>query len=122
VGDVKASDPDTGDTLQSWQVTGGTGAYKFSVDSNTGAIYIANAAAIDFAHTPSYTLTLFVGDGKLPSHEELVTINIPDRINVCHKGMTITVNKDAANSHVSHGDDVGVCSTGPGRSRQRGDK
>ena len=66
---------------------------------------------IDFDHTPSYTLTLFVGDGKLPSHDEVVTINIPDKINLCHKGLNISVSKHAAASHVAHGDQIGTCST-----------
>jgi hypothetical protein len=120
VGIVTATDPDSGDTLQSWQVKGGTGAYKFTIDPNTGNIVVADASSIDFANTSSYTLTLFVGDGKLPSHDEVVTINIPDKINLCHKGLTINVSKNAASSHVAHGDEVGTCSSGPGRSEDHG--
>jgi hypothetical protein len=120
VGVVKATDPDVSDTLQSWQVKGGTGAYKFSINPDTGNIYVADAASIDFARTPSYSLTLFVGDGKLPSHDEVVTINIPDRINMCHNGMTITVSKNAASAHIALGDRVGTCSSGPGRSDGHG--
>ena len=74
---------------------------------------MADASAIDFVHTLSYTLTLFVGDGKLPSHDEVVTIKIPDKINLCHQGLTISVSKNAASSHVAHGDEVGTCSSGP---------
>jgi hypothetical protein len=120
VGIVTATDPDSGDTLQSWQVKGGTGAYKFTIDPNTGNVIVADASGIDFANTPSYTLTLFVGDGKLPSHDEVVTINIPDKINLCHNGLTINVSKHAAGSHVAHGDEVGTCSSGPGRSEDHG--
>lgn len=115
VGNVQASDPDN-DTLQSWQVTGGTGAYKFSINPDTGGIYVLDATAIDFANTPSYTLSLFVGDGKLPSHEQTVTITIPDKLNVCHKGLTLSVSKYSVSSHVAHGDGIGSCSAGPGRS------
>ena len=59
VGIVTATDPDSGDTLQSWQVKGGTGAYKFTIDPNTGNIIVADASAIDFANTPSHTILRF---------------------------------------------------------------
>ena len=110
VGTAQATDADAGDTLKDWQVKGGSGAYKFSIDSNTGVISIADAASIDFAGGGSYTLNLMVGDGKLPSHDNTVTFTIPDKLNVCHKGHTISISKDAVHTHVvAHGDAIGSC-------------
>lgn len=109
VGTVQASDPDVGDTLSDWQIKGGTGAYKFSIDSASGVIRIANLFDSDFFTRSSYTLTLMVGDGKLPSHDETVTIKIPDTIRMCHGGDTISISKYAAPAHVAHGDGVGSC-------------
>jgi len=109
VATVQASDPDS-DPLGSWQIKGGSGAYKFAIDSATGQITIADASSIDFAHTPSYELTVMVGDGRLPSHDAVVTIDIPDKLDVCHKGRdTISISRDAVPAHVAHGDAVGSC-------------
>lgn len=105
---VAASDPD-GDALVSWQVKGGTGAYKFSILPGTGQIIVVDAAAIDYVNTPSYTLTLMVGDGRLPSHDETVTITIPNKLNVCHNGHTINISKNAVPAHVALGDTIGSC-------------
>lgn len=77
IGTVKASDPDPGDKLTNWQIKGGTGAYRFAINSATGEITIADPFAIDFFHGASYTLTLMVSDGKLPSHDQNVTIIVP---------------------------------------------
>ena len=75
VGAAAATDGDASDTLQSWQVTGGTGAYKFQIDPATGQITFDRSILDGSAKT--YTLSLLVGDGKLPSHVETVTINVP---------------------------------------------
>lgn len=109
VGKVQASDPDPGDVLAGWQIKGGSGAYKFAIDNASGVITIANPFAIDFVHTPSYTLTVMVGDGKLPSHDATVTITIPDKLYMCHQGHTIYISKHAAAAHVAIGDAIGSC-------------
>jgi hypothetical protein len=49
-----------------WQVTGGTGAYKFELDRETGAITIHDRLALDVSVT-SYDLTVMASDGKRPS-------------------------------------------------------
>ncbi len=108
VGQVAGSDPD-GDALIDWQVKGGTGAYKFTVDSSSGQIMVADATSIDFVGTASYSLVLMVGDGRLPSHDATVTISIPEKLNMCHNGHTISINKHAVPAHVALGDQVGAC-------------
>ena len=32
-----------------------------------------------------------------------------DKVTICHKGVTITVSKNALDAHLSHGDTVGAC-------------
>ncbi|CDM65124.1 hypothetical protein PYK22_01122 [Pyrinomonas methylaliphatogenes] len=74
VGKVAAIDPDGG-TLRSWQITGGTGVGKFSIDRSTGQITVKDPASLDLSDTPSYTLQVAVGDGLLMSRSETVTIS-----------------------------------------------
>ncbi len=75
VGAVKGTQGGGG-PLQNWQVKGGTGAYLFSIDRNSGVIRLADPLKLELG-TNSYTLTLMVSDGILPSHDETVTINLP---------------------------------------------
>src|SRR5262249_26134306 len=111
LGFVSASDPDNGDTLGAWQVKGGTGAFIFNIDPATGQLKILDPLAIDFVNAPTYTLTLMVGDGKLPSHDQTVTISIPRKVNVCHKnGKTLNIGREDVPDHVNHGDLIGQCS------------
>ncbi|HWR13373.1 MAG TPA: hypothetical protein VN577_00990 [Terriglobales bacterium] len=113
VGTVAATDADAGDTLKNWQVKGGSGAYTFVIDSDSGQITIANASAIDFFSTPSYSLTVMVGDGKLPSHDQTVTIAIPTKVTICHKpgkiSNTLSILKTSVPDHLAHGDAIGSC-------------
>jgi hypothetical protein len=75
VGTVHGSDPDSGDVLGQWQIKGGDGVGIFHIDSTTGDITIPDTSKVDTARTTPYTLTVFVGDGKLPSHDATITIN-----------------------------------------------
>jgi hypothetical protein len=109
VGTVQAADAD-GDRLEQWQIKGGSGAYKFAIDSATGLVTIADASALDFAPGTTYDLTVMVGDGKLPSHDATVTITVPQKVNVCHKnGKTLSISSVDVPDHVAHGDAVGTC-------------
>jgi hypothetical protein len=109
VGTVRAADAD-GEPLGNWQVKGGSGAYTFAIDRSAGVITIANASALDFVSTASYTLTLTVDDGKLPSKDEVVTIDVPVKINVCHKDRkTLSISRIDVPDHLGHGDAIGVC-------------
>jgi len=75
VGTTQATDFE-GDPLGNWQVTGGTGAYKFELDRETGAITIHDRLALDVSVT-SYDLTVMASDGKRPSKPRTVTILVP---------------------------------------------
>lgn len=74
VGTVKGT-AGAGGPLQNWQIKGGTGAYIFSIDNNTGMIRLGEPFQLN-PGASSYTLTLMVSDGILPSHDETVTIKL----------------------------------------------
>jgi hypothetical protein len=65
-----------GGALQNWQIKGGSGAYIFSIDASSGMIRLVDPLKLD-PRTSSYTLTLMVSDGILPSHDQTVTIDLP---------------------------------------------
>ena len=75
VGTVSASDED-GEALANWQITGGSGAYKFRIDRETGTISVPDPLALD-VDTRSYELSVLVSDGKLASHRRTVTVLVP---------------------------------------------
>ena len=108
VGTLQARDTD-GDPLGNWQTKGGNGAYKFAINHDSGRIIIANASLLDFVNKPSYTLKVTVSDGKLASRDEVVTIDIPTKVRVCHQGVPIRVSHKAVLSHLRHGDSIGSC-------------
>ncbi|MBC3541670.1 endo-1,4-beta-xylanase [Rufibacter sediminis] len=113
VGTATASDADDQNspsftTLQNWQITGGTGASIFAMDASTGKITIANPLQIDFGKT-AYTLLVKVSDGINASSAETITVTIPARVIVCHKGIMIKVEKRDALDHLRHGDNLGAC-------------
>lgn len=57
-----------------------------------------------------------VSDGLHTSAVQTVTVTIPSRITVCHKGELITVSKMAAIGHIQHGDCIGTCGQSARRS------
>ena len=78
VGTVTATDPDLGDTIASWAITGGNTGGAFAI-SNTGVITVANAAAVDFEANPTFNLSVTATDaGGLTSAAGTVTINLTD--------------------------------------------
>lgn len=120
VGTVAATDPDEGDALQSWQIKGGSGAYLFKIDDDTGELRIAKPHLLDFHSAKTYTLEVMVGDSKRPSFDEEVTITIPRKVHVCHnsgkqhgkgkpKQQALLVARQAVSAHLWHGDTIGGC-------------
>jgi hypothetical protein len=75
VGTVTASDPDFGQTLTFSIVSGNTNG-AFAIDANTGAITVANAAALDFETTPSFNLVVQVTDSGTPSLSATTSVSV----------------------------------------------
>ncbi len=77
VGTVSASDQDSGQSL-SYAITGGNTSGAFAINSTTGAITVANAAALNFESTPSFALQVTVTDngGPVRSSSATITVNL----------------------------------------------
>ena len=74
-GTIAASDSDTGQTLTYAIVSGNTGN-TFSLNASTGALTIANPAAINFEAQSSFTLTVRVSDNGVPSQSSQAQVTI----------------------------------------------
>ena len=63
-----------------FSITAGNTGGAFAIDSATGAITVANSAALDFETTPSFALTVQVTDDGTPpeSGTATVTVNLTD--------------------------------------------
>ncbi len=77
VGTVVATDLDNGAVL-GYAITGGNTGGAFSINALTGAILVANSAALDFETTPTFNLTVEVTDEHGATDSATVTINLED--------------------------------------------
>ncbi|MBL0135869.1 MAG: cadherin domain-containing protein [Chitinophagaceae bacterium] len=77
VGTVVASDPDAGQTLSYYILSGNTNT-AFAINSTTGKITVSNSSALNFESTPSFALTVKVQDNGtgLLSSQAIITINL----------------------------------------------
>ncbi len=113
IGAVQASDQDAGDTLQGWQVKGGSGAYLVSIDKDSGVLKVIDAAALAKADLSKVRLTLMVGDGKRPSKDAEVIVTLPKVWQMCgaKNGAPhgVAVNRAQVPHYLSQGYTVGNC-------------
>ena len=58
-----------------YSITAGNTGGAFAINAATGAITVANSAALDFETTPSFTLTVQASDGTL-SDTAAITVNL----------------------------------------------
>ncbi len=80
VGTIVANDPDSGaNGSLNYTLTGGTGAAAFNV-STGGLITVADANALNYESTTSFTLNVQVTDGGAPglSDTAVITVNLND--------------------------------------------
>eukprot|EP00061_Rhincodon_typus_P005970 g26120.t1 len=84
VGQVTATDADTGVNQQlSYRIEGGA-LDKFIIDPRTGVIKVANGVTVDREERASYTLIAVVTDSGTPSLSASATVNIViDDVNDC---------------------------------------
>lgn len=75
VGTVVASDPDAGQTL-TYAILAGNTSGAFAINSSTGKITVANAAALDFEVTPTFSLQVRVSDNGTPSRSSTATVTV----------------------------------------------
>jgi len=72
VGTVLATDVDS-DRLGNWQIVGGSGVGRFTIDPGTGQVRVTRDHPVRQRH---FTLRVVVDDRKLTSRPEVVTIEI----------------------------------------------
>ncbi len=89
VGTAVATDADEGTTFSAWTIVAGNTDDAFAIAGGTGVITVNDPSVIDLIATPSYTLTLTVGDGTNTSAQETVTIEVGDGI-----APTVTLSSD----------------------------
>jgi hypothetical protein len=77
VGTVASSDVDAGDT-RSYAITGGNTGGAFTINPISGALSVANTAALDFETTPSFTLTVQVTDAGGLVQTSTVSVDLAD--------------------------------------------
>jgi len=77
VGTVAFTDVDAGQT-HTFAITAGNTDGAFAIDASTGAITVANPAALDFETNPTFALTVTVTDNGTPvlSGSATITINV----------------------------------------------
>jgi uncharacterized delta-60 repeat protein len=75
IGTVVASDPNPGQTL-TYALVGGNSGGAFAIDPATGAITVANPAALDAEATPVFTLTVQVTDSYSQPLSTTATISV----------------------------------------------
>jgi putative intracellular protease/amidase len=78
-GQVVASDPDAGQAL-TYSIVSGNTAGAFAINAATGAITVANAAAIDFETNPVFALHVQVSDDAADSLSDtaIITVELQD--------------------------------------------
>ncbi|PLX36063.1 MAG: hypothetical protein C0606_15180, partial [Hyphomicrobiales bacterium] len=76
VGSAAGSDPDSGDTLTYSLVDDAGGA--FAIDASSGQIYITDRTLVDYESAPTMDVTVRVTDGFGLTHDETITIDVPD--------------------------------------------
>ncbi|HEY3488200.1 MAG TPA: S8 family serine peptidase, partial [Gammaproteobacteria bacterium] len=95
VGTVAANDAE-GDSLN-FSITAGNTGGAFAINASSGAITVANTAALDFETTPSFALTVDVSDGVL-SDTATVTVNLTNANEVpVVNNQTFTINENLPN-------------------------
>ncbi|MBK7028624.1 MAG: cadherin repeat domain-containing protein [Bacteroidales bacterium] len=77
VGVVAASDPDAGQTL-AYSILSGNTSGAFAVNTTTGAITVANSAAMNYEVNPVFNLSIQVQDNGIGglSSQAVITINL----------------------------------------------
>ena len=86
VGQVAATDADTGDAL-TYAITAGNDAGKFAIDSGTGRLTVAGTTAFNLASIPYYALTVETSDGNGGTATARLRVSLT--IAACHNGTVV---------------------------------
>ncbi len=75
LGTLAFTDPDAGETY-AWSITAGNTGGAFTIGATSGQITVANAAAVNFEATPSFSLTVQITDDGTPPLSDTATVTI----------------------------------------------
>ena len=103
VGTIAAADVDLGDTA-SFQLTNDADG-RFAIDTDTGAITVADASQLNFEDAASHQIAVEVTDAAGNTYEESFTINLTD-VNEAPTDLTLTGGVVAENA--TNGSTVGT--------------
>ena len=95
VGSVSASDPDSGETFSYSMADSADG--RFTVDSNTGEITVADGTKLNFEDASSHEITVEVSDSAGNTYEESFTIDVGN-VNEGPSDLTLTGNSVSENA------------------------
>lgn len=78
VGTISASDPDAGQTVKTYAITGGDPNNAFAINATTGAITVMTTSQLDFETKTQFTLNVAVTDSSFPgvTTAGVITINV----------------------------------------------
>jgi hypothetical protein len=96
-------------TFQHWQIISGNGDRYFNIDPVTGELIISASLMLNREGDETYGLRISVSDGRFASESEYITIYVSQKVDVCHNGHTINVDRRSASQHLRHGDSPGTC-------------
>ena len=89
-------------------VSGGSGSYTYqwSTGANTASIKVSPAV------TTTYTVTIRDNKGctaTAAKQIKLIDASCGTKVNVCHSGKTLCIDKNSVSDHLGHGDYLGAC-------------
>ncbi|HLO90422.1 MAG: cadherin domain-containing protein [Chloroflexota bacterium] len=77
VGQVVASDPNSGQTI-TYQITSGNASGAFAINTTSGIITVNNSQVLNYETIPQFTLQVTVTDNLNASSAAIITINLSD--------------------------------------------
>lgn len=104
VGTILVSDEDGETDYQQWSIVDGNTNNAFSIDPDTGEVFVTNTGALDYEMAQSFTLKITVGDGENTSEAVEVIIdlkNLNDIIPVIALDQSFSIDENTSNGAVA---------------------
>lgn len=104
----------TGTLTLSASVSGGSGAYayKWSTGATAQSINVSPTSATNYTVTITDAQNCSGTASKVVKVTDASCGNKGDKVNVCHRGNTLCIDKTSVPDHLAHGDYLGACVAG----------